>query len=67
MVSLPDVVAQARLQYHLEAIDVNNVLNQLKLRKDEKAEMCAKKHVMTIITDILPRLGYDINQIFHKE
>ncbi len=65
--SLPDVVAQLRFQYHLAAIDTNNVLNQLKLRTDEKAEECAKNHVMTIINDILPRLGYDVEKIFSKE
>lgn len=64
MVNLPDIVTNLRYHYHLNAIDVNNILNQLKLRSDEKAEECAKNHTMTIINDILPRLGYDTKILF---
>lgn len=64
---LIDLVAQLRYRYHLNAIGINNILNQLRLRSDEKAEECAKKHVMTIFNDILPRLGYDTEGIFSQK
>lgn len=60
---IPKIVAKARLKYHLEAVDVNNVLNQLGIRSDEKAEEKGKYHTMTIFTDILPRLGYDMSSL----
>ena len=64
MVSLADAITNVRFQYHLAAIDVNNALNQLKLRSNEKADECAKKHTMTIFNDILPRLGYNVESMF---
>ena len=33
---------------------------------DEKAEERNKKHVMTIVNDILPRMGYDVEEYFKK-
>lgn len=60
-------VAKMRFKYHTNMLDVNNVLNQLGLRKDEKAEACAKKHMMTIFTDCLPRMGYDVEGYFKKQ
>ena len=65
--SLPDIVTNLRYHYHFEAIDINNVLNQFGLRSDEKAEECAKNHVMTIFEDILPRLGYDTSKYFQED
>ena len=55
--NIPEKVAKMRFYYHANLIDLNNVLNQLGIRSDEKAEEVAKKHVMTIFTDICPRLG----------
>lgn len=49
-------VARIRYWYHLEGLDLNNVLNQLKLRKDEDAERIAKSHCVEII-DCWIRLG----------
>lgn len=64
MVSLCDVVTHARFLYHLNAIDVNNVLNQLRLRSDKKADKRAAEHLTVIVDDILPRLGYDSEKVF---
>lgn len=60
------VVARMRLLYHANMLDVNNVLNRLGIRDDNKAEECGRKHAMTIFNDILPRLGYDMKKIFKK-
>lgn len=59
---LPYIVANLRLRYHSNAIDLNNVLNQLKIRSDEKAEEIAKQHAMTIFEDIFPRLNIDVDK-----
>jgi len=64
---IPKIVAKMRFEYHGAALDFNNVLNQLGIRKDEKAEEVAKHHVMTIVNDICPRLGYDVSQLAKKE
>ena len=61
------VVAKMRFHYHANMLDVNNVLNQLGLRNDDKAEAIGKKHTMTILTDCLPRMGYDMEKVFGKE
>lgn len=67
--SLPNIVSIARFYYHGAMLDINNVLNQLGIRKDDKAEMIAKNHVMTIFNDILPRLyGKDkIDELLKKK
>lgn len=65
--NIPKLVTIARYAYHLNAIDANNVLNQLKIRKDDKAEVVAKKHFVTIVEDILPRLGYDTSKFYKEE
>lgn len=54
--SLSYKVAYWRLMWHAEMVDINNILNQLGLRSDEKAETVAKKHVMTVVNDVAPRL-----------
>ena len=53
---IPTLVAKARFQYHGTLLDLNNVLNQLHMRSDEKAEEIAKKHAMIIFGDIFPRI-----------
>ena len=53
---LAERVAKCRLYYHAYALEVNNVLNQLGLRGDEKAEEVGKKHTMLIMNDCLPRI-----------
>ena len=58
--NLPKIVAKMRLHYHANLIDVVNVGNQLGIISDEKAEEMNKHHVMTIFTDIFPRLGIDV-------
>lgn len=60
------VIAKARFWYHANALDINNVLNQIGIRNDEKAEERGKYHTMTIITDVLPRLGYDVESKLKK-
>ena len=60
---LPYIVANLRLRYHANAIDLNNVLNQLKIRTDEEAEEIAKRHTMTIFEDIFPRLNLDVEKL----
>ena len=66
---LAEKVAKMRYHYHLNAIEINNVLNQLGLRKDDVAEEKAANHVMTIFNDILPRLyGKEaVDRLFKKE
>ncbi len=65
--NIPKIVAKMRFCYHANLLDVNNVLNQLHLLSDEKAERNNKKHTMTIVMDILPQLGYDISKLFEED
>ena len=65
--SMATRIAKMRLHFHASACDWNNVLNQLHVISDEKAEIRNKNHVMTIMSDILPRLGYDTEAIFTKK
>ena len=60
---LPYIIANLRLRHHANAIDRNNVLNQLKFRSDEEAEEIAKYHTMVIFEDILPRLNLDVEKL----
>lgn len=53
-------VAKIRFKYHTSMLDVNNVLNQLGFRSNEKTEAVGKKHTMIALFDCLPRLGYDV-------
>lgn len=64
---LPRKVANMRYKYHLAMIDINNVMNQLHLRNDEKAEKNAKHHMMTILNDVLPRLGKKDLKAFQED
>ena len=61
------MVTKMRLKFHVEAVDWNNALNQLHMISDEKAENKNKEHVMTIVNDILPRLGKDTKAFFKGE
>ena len=56
---LAKAVAKMRLHHHANMIEINNILNQLGLRKDDKAEEIAKRHTMLIVNDIIPRLKAD--------
>ena len=52
-------VAAMRLKYHMNMLDVNNVLNQLRIRNSLRAERIGKKHAYACL-DCLERLGYDV-------
>lgn len=54
--SLARKIAKARMVYHTNMVELVNVGNQLGLIKDEKAEKANKHHVMTLITDVWPRI-----------
>ena len=54
--SLPIMIANIRLKYHLNALDLYNSLNQLHLVSDEKAEEANKMHFNKCI-DCYSRLG----------
>lgn len=56
------VVAKARFTYHTNMLDVCNVLDQLGIMKDEKAELVMKNHTMQAF-DRLERLGYNIDTL----
>ena len=66
---LANRVAKAREVYHMNMIELVNVGNQLKLIKDEKAEDMNKRHVMTLVNDVWPRLyGKEaVDAVFNKE
>lgn len=64
---MPKLIAYLRFQYHGFLLDLNNCLNQLHLRSDEAAEEIAKKHVMTMLLDILPRLGYPTDRLLRGD
>lgn len=55
-------VAKIRFGYHTNMLDICNVLNQLGVLKDEKAEKAMKFHTMESL-DCLERLGYDLNSL----
>ncbi len=59
-------VATLRFKYHANMLDVCNVLNQIGILKDEKAELVMKNHTM-LCFDCLERLGYPIKAVFEKE
>ena len=62
---LSELVAKLRYHYHLNAIEINNVLNQLHIRDDLTAERKGKEHFYEIL-DCLDRLGYDVNGYIEK-
>ena len=59
-------IAKIRLNYHANMVSMNNVLNQLNIISDERAEERNKNHVIIILTDIYPRLGKDVGKIFEN-
>lgn len=66
--SLPETVAIARFKYHSNMLDVVNVANQLHILSDDKAERLNKKHCMTIVEDLLPRItGLSVEEILNKD
>ena len=58
-------VAKKRLNYHTTMLDIYNVLNQIGILKDKKAEVLMKDHTMKAF-DCLERLGYDLSSIKEK-
>lgn len=59
-------VAAMRFKYHANMLDVCNVLNQIGILKDEKAERVMKNHTMQCF-DCLDRLGYPIMEMLEQE
>lgn len=64
---LPKTVAKVRFHYHAVMLDLNNALNQLRILSDDKAEKNNERHTMTIVNDILPRLGYQLEDAVNKD
>ena len=58
-------VAKMRFVYHTNMLDICNVLNQLGILKDEKAEIVMKDHCMKSF-DCMERMGLDIKGYFNK-
>lgn len=56
MMDIAIIVAKARETYHTNMTSVVNAANQLKLISDEKANLLNKRHVMTLVNDVWPRL-----------
>ena len=56
--SIVTKVAKMRLEYHSFMLDVCNVLNQLGILKDEKAEEVMKNHTMRCF-DAMEHMGLD--------
>jgi len=56
--SIVTKVAKMRLEYHSSMFDVCNVLNQLGILKDEKAEEVMKNHTMKCF-DAMEHMGLD--------
>lgn len=65
--SLPNKVAKIRFIYHTNMLDVCNVLNQVGILKDEKAEEVMKNHGMNAI-DCVARLNdMTIDELLNTE
>ena len=56
--SIVTKVAKIRLIYHSNMLDVYNVLNQVGILKDEKAERVMKNHCMACF-DAMEHMGLD--------
>lgn len=61
--SIPNMVAKIRLNYHLNMIDLVNAGNQLHFISDEKADDANKKHLKGCI-DCYERLGFKMPKTF---
>lgn len=59
-------VAALRFKYHANMLDVCNVLNQIGILKDKKAELLMKNHTMQCF-DCLERLGYPVEKMLKYE
>lgn len=59
-------VAKIRFLYHANMLSVNNILNQLKIRNNEKAEAVGEYHTMECF-DCLERLGFNWRNIGNKK
>lgn len=59
-------VAKMRLNYHGTMLDIYNVLNQLGIVKDERAEEVMKRHCMQCI-DAMEHMGLDVKGYIEKE
>lgn len=59
-------VAKMRLNYHANMLSVNNVLNQLHIRDDEKAERIGAKHALASF-DAMAHMGLPIEKVLNKE
>lgn len=59
-------VAALRFKYHANMLDVCNVLNQIGILTDEKAELKMKNHTMQCF-DCLERLGYPVEKILEAQ
>ena len=55
-------VAKARFIYHTNMLDVSNVLNQLGILSNDKAERMSKKHAMATF-DCMERMGYNLDML----
>lgn len=53
------VVAKARLEYHLNMIDICNVANQLHLLSNDKADRANENHLKKVL-DCYERLGVQL-------
>ena len=56
--SIVTKVAKMRLNYHASMLDVCNVLNQLGILNNEKAEEVMKNHTMRCF-DVMEHMGLD--------
>lgn len=56
-------VAELRLNFNLNMIDICNVANQLHLLSDEKTNLKNKNHLKACL-DCYERLGYNLPQAF---
>lgn len=59
-------VALLRFKYHANMLDICNVLNQIGILKDQKAELVMKDHTMQCF-DCLERLGYPIEEMLKQD
>lgn len=64
--SIVTKVAKMRLNYHASMLDVYNVLNQLGVLNDEKAEEVMKNHIMKCF-DAMEHMGLDPWKKINKE
>ena len=51
-------VAKMRLTFHANMLDICNVLNQLRILKDDKAETVMKRHALECF-DAMEHMGLD--------